>query len=106
MSDLPWTHTEKRAARLAFDTALARESAALLDTFNRRAAEVRALRELWALEDDLARWRRDMDEKYDFRYSRLVFVLARLLREGWLRDADLDGLDAAKREAIRALSQA
>jgi hypothetical protein len=32
-----------------------------------------------------------VDEKYDFRYSQLIFVLARLLREGRITKPQLDG---------------
>jgi len=28
------------------------------------------------------------DEKYDYRYSVLLFVFARLLKEKWLKDTD------------------
>ena len=48
--------------------------------------------------------RKKTDEKYDFRYSVLVFVLARLLKERWLEKADLDGLGEDKIEKIKYLA--
>ena len=38
--------------------------------------------------------------KYDYRYSVLISVFARLLTEGWLKKGDLEGLDADKIEQI------
>jgi len=33
-----------------------------------------------------------MDEKYEHRYSRLIFLFARLVHEGYLREEDFAGL--------------
>ena len=44
------------------------------------------------------------DEKYDYRYSVLILTFARLLREGWLQEAELSGLGPEKIEKIKALA--
>jgi len=44
--------------------------------------------------------RLEIDAKYDYRYSVLVSVFARLVQEGWLSEGDLRGLAAEKLEAI------
>lgn len=49
---------------------------------------------------------RELDQKYDFRYSVLIGVFARLMAEGWLTLEDLAGMDLAKRELIREHSTA
>lgn len=91
-----WSKSEKQVARRAYDLAYHRECAAI-------AARVREMLQgdstperLWQLHDLLTEERREVDEKYDYRYSVLIFVFARLLREEWLHVADLDGLSEDK----------
>lgn len=62
--------------------------------------------EIWVIRDFLNGKARELDQKYDFRYSVLVGVFARLMAEGWLTLEDLAGLDLAKRELIRERSAA
>lgn len=100
MIDLKWSSAEKKVARRAFDTAVARECATLLADFKRRAAQVENLDDIWAIHRYLTQQRRELDAKYDYRYSQLIVVFARLLREKWLEDKDLEGLRADKLEAI------
>jgi hypothetical protein len=90
-------------ARAAFEAALAREMATI-----REEAEAMLRRstdpfDVWAVHDFLSRRRREVDEKYDYRYSVLILVFARLLREGWLRDSELAGLSADKLERIQRI---
>lgn len=100
-----WTNSEKTVARLAFESALALETGALLATLKRKAAQATDPEDIWALHDFLTARRREMDDKYDFRYSQLVFVFARLLREGWLQEEALRGLGQEKLQAIRLLAR-
>lgn len=48
--------------------------------------------------------RREIDGKYDYRYSQLVLVFGRLLNEGWLEIDDLEGLDEDKITKIKLLT--
>lgn len=52
--------------------------------------------DIWGLHDFLTQERRQIDDKYDYRYSRLILVFARLMSEGWLKKEDLDGLKEDK----------
>ena len=45
--------------------------------------------------------RREVDEKYSYRYSALILVFSRLLSEGWLTVDDLSGIGAEKIEMIQ-----
>ena len=58
---------------------------------------------VWEIEAYLARTRRDIDTKYDYRYSQLIWVFARLISEGWLNEDDLAGLAPAKVAALRTV---
>ena len=59
---------------------------------------------IWRLHDFLSEKREEIDAKYDYRYSVLIFVFARLLKEGWLKESDLDGLHDDKVSKIIALA--
>jgi len=63
--------------------------------------------DLWRLHDFLTDQRREIDEKYDYRYSRLIMVFARLVHQGWLSLEELEGLredKLAKIEVILSLA--
>jgi hypothetical protein len=104
MTDFKWSQAEKKVARRAFEAALAKECAALVSKFKETAATVQNTDDLWAIHDELARQRRTLDEKYDYRYSQLIVVFSRLLAERWIEDRDLAGLNEEKLRAIRYLT--
>lgn len=97
-----WSKGEKAIARRAYDQAHDRELAALADEVRRRAQRITEPRHIWALHDFLTRKRKEIDQKYDYRYSQLVFVFARLIRDGWLSEDELAGLAEEKLAKIRA----
>ena len=71
-----WSNSEKKVARRAFDAALDAALAGAMAEFKRRAAAVKTLDEMWAMEDYLRRQRRQIDETFDYRYLQLLFVFA------------------------------
>ena len=87
-----WSKNEKAVARKAFDKAYEREAKKLVNDVKEVAKSIKTPEEVWKLHDFLEEKRNEIDDKYDFRYSQLIFVFGRLLREGWLKEADLDGL--------------
>jgi hypothetical protein len=56
---------------------------------------------MWDVEDYLTRKRRAIDQKYDYRYSQLLFVFGGLLREGRLQPDQFAGLSADKQETLQ-----
>ena len=72
-----WSPSEKAVARQAFDRALHREFEAVIREAQRLAAEIQQPSDLWELEDYLREQRKDIDSRYDYRYSVLPFVFAR-----------------------------
>lgn len=101
MRDLDWSAGEKKAVRAAFDAAFVRECNAI-----RREAESMFQRTpdaagVWRVHDYLSEKRREVDRKYDYRYSVLISVFGRLLSEGWVTEADLAKLKLEKLELIR-----
>jgi len=101
MRDLNWSPMEKSAARRAFNLALGRELEAVMREAKDRAARAKEPSDLWELEGWLTERRREIDRKYDYRYSVLPLVFTALLREGRLSEDDLDGLSADKLNCIR-----
>jgi Photoprotection regulator fluorescence recovery protein len=101
--NLKWSPPEKSIARKAYDAAQQRE----LDTIIRKAKEmalgIKTPSELWKLEDYLFESRKKIDSKYDYRYSVLPLLFAQLVREGWLKEEELDGLREEKLAYLRLL---
>ena len=103
MHEMKWSKTEKETARRAFETAYRKECAAIAAKVREMAAMASEPEDLWRIHALLTKEHRRTDEKYDYRYSVLLFVFARLLHEGWITEADLQGLSDDKIEAIRYL---
>ena len=104
MSDIKWTESEKKIARRTFDAALKNECEAIVIKLKVLAAKAENSDDVWAIHDYLAEQRKAIDGKYDYRYSQLIVVFGRLLREKWIEDKDLDGLSAEKLHAIRHIA--
>jgi hypothetical protein len=98
--NLAWSGAEKKSARVAFDAALERERSAV-----RREVEAILQRspdssEIWSVRDYLNEKAREIDAKYDYRYSVLIGVFARLVAERWLSISELSGLAREKLQLI------
>ncbi len=99
-----WSNLEKQAARRAFDAALQRELAEIMAKFKQRAAAAKEPDEMWSVEQFLSKARREIDRKYDYRYSQLIHVFARLIHEGRIAESDLVGLSEEKITRILGLA--
>jgi hypothetical protein len=93
---VPWTPAEKKVARRAFDEALGRHLSAIIAEAKRRMANVMDPSDLWELETYLTESRKTIDRVYQYRYSDLLRVFSILMRDGWLKEADLVGLQPDK----------
>ena len=76
MYELKWSHAEKTVARRALDLALGKELEALIREAKGRATRIEEPSELWDLESWLRERRREIDRRYDYRYSILPLVFA------------------------------
>jgi hypothetical protein len=102
--DLKWSDSEKKLARRLFEAALTEELAEVMAEFKARAVAVAHPDDMWSIQEYLFRKRREVDEKYDYRYSQLPLVFGRLLREGRVREAQLKGLSEEKLSYIRGIA--
>jgi hypothetical protein len=103
MHDLKWSASEKKLAHQVFEAALTAELAEIMADFKARAAAVAEPAEMWAIQEYLARKQREIDRKYDYRYSQLLLVFAQLLREGRIEEAQLAGMAEEKLGYIRCI---
>src|SRR5207248_5465102 len=87
-----WTSSEKTVARAAFDAALKRELQEIMQEAKQMANQVNEPADLWDLEHYLTQRRKEIDRKYEYKYSQLTHVFGRLLHEQRLREEDLLGL--------------
>ena len=94
-----WSKSQKKHAKELFDLALEREYKALIEEIN--LVKVESRDEVWELRERLNRKAKEMDRKYDYRYSQLIFVFAQLLREEYLTEDELSVLGEGKLDKIK-----
>jgi hypothetical protein len=71
----------------------------------KRAAEMDAPASLWQLEEYLFKRRKEIDRKYDYRYSQLPMVFGILIREGRLTLEDVQGLGQDKLRFVVGIAE-
>jgi len=76
-----WSKSEKAIARTAFDAALKRELQDVMRKTKQMANQIKEPADVWELEHYLTERRKEIDRKYDYRYSQLTQVFGRLLYE-------------------------
>jgi hypothetical protein len=103
MRELSWSKREKQIAHAAFEQALEREAAVLLAEVRTKAQTLTEVADLWQLEQFLRDKRRAFEQRYDYRYSVLLYVFADLIQAGWLSLDELAGLADDKRARVAAL---
>jgi hypothetical protein len=100
--DLRWSPSEKKIARSAFEAALESALARVMAEFKRRAEAATTPFEMWEIESYLREQRREIDGAFDYRYSQLPFVFARLIHAGYLDENRLGGLSEEKLKISRS----
>ena len=100
-----WSKSEKVIARTAFDAALGRELHEVIQEAKRMASQIQQSSDLWDLEHYLTQRRKEIDRKYDYRYSQLTQVFGRLLCEKRLGEEELRGLREDKLKPIRSFAK-
>src|SRR6202795_4550412 len=100
-----WSRLEKTVARAAFDAALKRELQEVMQEAKQMANQINEPADLWDLEHRLTQRRKEIDRKYDYRYSQLTHVFGRLLHEQRLSEDELRGLQEDKLKLIRSFAR-
>jgi hypothetical protein len=104
MTEESWSKKEKAVARRAFEGAYEKECKDLIERIQMRANEAKDPADIWRLNDFLKKKIKEIEGKYDYRYSMLIFVFARLMKEGWITVEEIEGLNEDKIAKIRFLA--
>ena len=104
-SDMTWSRSEKAIARQAFDAALKRELHELMQEAKQIAGQIKQPSDLWDLQGYLTQRRKEIDHKYDYRYSHLTPVFGRLLYETRVSEEELRGFSEDKLKTIRSFAK-
>ena len=105
MMEQSWSKKEKAIARRAFEGAYEKECKDLIRQIQMRASEAKEPSNIWRLHDFLTKRIKEIENKYDYRYSMLNLVFARLMQEGWLTVDEIEGLSEDKISKIRYLAE-
>lgn len=104
MQDIKWKDSEKKIANRVYEKCRLSELEELIENFKAEAAAVGDPDQLWKLIETMRERRYAFEQKYDYRYSVLINVFARLVGEGRISEIELQGLDSEKLKAIRQAS--
>jgi len=104
LRDFNWSPEEKKIAKVTFDKAYQKEMKEIKNELLKRLENLADLQNIWSIHNYLTEKRKEVDKKYDYRYSVLILVFVRLLSEGYIEEKDLEGFSEDKLEAIRVLS--
>lgn len=99
------TIIEEEIAKKALQNAYNRETNALIASVRDRASSITELKDLWYLHDLLSTKRHEIDGKYVYNSSTIVFDFARLVKEKWLTIEELQGLKSEMLSKISVLSK-
>ena len=100
-----WSKPEKEIARRAFKAAYNRECTAVLEEVRKMAAEGNDPTRIWQIHDYLAEKQKEMGIKYDYRYSVLISVFARLICEGWMNQEEQAGISEDKLQEFKRVAE-
>ena len=104
-SDMTWSRSEKAIARKVFDAVLKRELHELMQEAKEIAGQIKQPSDLWDLQEYLTQRRKEIDRKYDYRYSHLTQVFGRLLYETRVSEEELRGFSEDKLKTIRSFAK-
>ena len=97
--------TEEKIAQQALQKAHEREIFTLINNVRDRADSLNEIEDLWDLHDLLSTKRYEIDGKYAYNPSSIVFDFANLVKEKWLTLEDLKGLPSEMLSKISALAR-
>ncbi len=100
-----WSDIEQKITHEALNKAYARETEALMVEIREKASQINQITDIWSLNDYLNAKRYDIDGKYDYRDATPIFILATLIKQGWLKPDELAGLTPDKQAKVAALAR-
>jgi hypothetical protein len=104
MDELKWSQKEKSISRAAYEKAYKNEHDDIIRTVRQKAGSLTEPKGIWELEDYLYQKRKEIDQKYDYRYSMLIHVFGVLVSQDWIEMKDLEGLGEEKIQRIHLIA--
>lgn len=101
MNDIKWTKAEKKVAKEAFDLAYQRECKKIINDIKKYKLEQPD--DIWSLSKMLQEREKEINNIYDYRYSQLIIVFGILIKRGFLKISELDGLSDDKIKQIKKI---
>jgi hypothetical protein len=99
--DFQWSDIEKKAARNLFQQALQNELSQLMSQLREKVNTMNSPDEVWEIHHFLSFRRKEIDLKYDYRYSVLPRVFGQLLAENLVTEEDIKVFSVDKQEVIK-----
>ena len=93
-----WSKAEKIIAKQAFDLAYERKCQKIIEQIKNR--KLSNDEDIWKLGNYIHKKRKEIDRKFDYRYSQLILVFSTLIKENLLSLEDLAGLSDEKIDTI------
>ena len=103
MHNLKWSQSERVIARKAYNKAYKKEMDSIRTEVIRQVQNYKEPKNIWQLHSYLTEKRKEIDQKYNYRYSVLPGVFARLIKEGFLSLDELTGLSEDKIMIIKTI---
>ena len=96
---------EEKIAQQALQRAKEREISTLINNVRDHTKSLNKIEDLWDLHDLLSTKRYEIDGKYAYNSSSMVFDFASLVKEQWLTLEDLQGLPSEILSKISAIAR-
>ncbi len=103
IDEIKWSSSEKKIARTAFDKAYKNEIEEIKNTIKEKTKNIENASDLWSLHNYLSKRRKEIDRKYDYRYSQLLFIFSTLISHNYISESDLLGFSEEKIAIIQRL---
>jgi hypothetical protein len=100
-----WTEQEQAVGITALNLAQTRTIERLIADLHRQVIELTSADQIWQLHDFLSIQRHGIEGRFEFRQESILFVFASLVKEGFLKLDELQGLDSEKLAKIMAMSR-
>lgn len=103
IDEIKWSSSEKKIARTAFDKAYKNEIEEIKNTIKDKTKNLENASDVWSLHNYLSKRRTEIDRKYDYRYSKLLFIFPTLISQYYISGSDLLGFSEEKIAIIQRL---
>ncbi len=100
-----WSNVEKRRARKIFDEQLTEEYNFIIEKTRELAIKATSREDLWEIHSYLTNALKNINRKYDYRYSRIINLFGELLAEGRISERDLAVFSVDKVEQVRYIAK-